>query len=286
MAEQTQAFEFDVEADRKADEMAGERFGAPSNPEGMTTDTPDRDQQIAEAIASQGKGEAPQSAEEVEYLKRRLGEQGNEIGELRRKAAEAEALKMQLQMIERRLSEGNRQTIDPNSIDLFQGIAPEQSYMSEAEKARINRSMVALATAMQQQLENVRNESNYHAVRAASGVSEAQEAEIVSQYPWVNALSGKDRASAIVEMARARAGAQAAPQKSANEAARQAARGAAYVEPSSSRGTASASAEAIEPAQDKLLRDIRAGKFKDAESMRQALRKVGTANVDNYGRRY
>lgn len=285
MAE-TQAFEFDVEADRKADQMAGERFGMPSNPEGLTTDTPDRDEQIAEAIAAQGKEEAPQSAEEVEYLKRRLGEQGNEIGELRRKAAEAEALRLQLQMIERRLNEGNRPAIDPNNIDLFQGIAPDQTFMSEAEKYRINRSMVALAQAMQQQLESIRNESNYNAVRAASGVSEAQEAEIVSQYPWVNSLSGKDRASAIVEMAKARAGAQAAPQKSANEAARQAARGAAYVEPSSSRGTTSASADSLEPAQDKLLRDIRSGKFKDAESMRAALRKVGTANVDNYGRRY
>ena len=286
MAKDGQVFEFDVESDRRADEvLAGERFGSPSNPQGMTNDVPDRQQQIEEAVTTPGEMPGP-TAEEVEYLKRRLGEQGNEIGELRRRAAEADMLRAQMDIMARQRQAHSRSAgdIDINSIDIFQGVPADQAMLSPMERQVMNRALVALAKATQEQLESIRNETTYNAVRASSGVTEAQEAAVMSNYPWVNSLAGKERAAAIVEMAKNITRETTAPQRAATEAARGQARTAAYVE-SSSR-VSDAASEAIEPVHQKLLRDIRAGRFKTAAEQEAALRKAGVSRVDTYGRRY
>jgi hypothetical protein len=285
-------FTFDVEAERRADQArAGNRMndsvsGAPDL--GMTTDTPEH----AEAVRKAREQPVPEPTEEVdieklrgenEFMRKQLGKQGNEIAELRKSAAQVDEMRIQFQAYQAQQEQAQRTQQPQQQFDAFAGISDEEMYNPQVLRRVVSDNFYNLAQATQVELDRVRSESTYAAQRTASGVSDAEERELVQENPWLKSLAGSERASAITKMAQARKQTQEAPKQAAEEAARLNARAASYVE-----GSDTVSGEtdnAMEPALDKLRRDIHAGKYKTPADMEKALRKVGIGRYDGYGRR-
>ncbi len=289
-----QEFSFDVEADKRANQaLAGKRVNdsATGDAFGMTTDTPEN----REAALRERQTPAPEPTEEVdveklqgenEFMRKQLGKQGNEIAELRKSASEAAELRAQFQAYQAQQEQAQhaQQAAQQQQVDIFADMSDEDWYNPQIARRRVSDAFVRLAQATQAELDKVRNETTYAAQRTASGVSDAEERELIQENPWLKSLNGSERASAISKMAQARKQTQEAPKQAAEEAARLNARAASYVEGSDT--VSSESETGAEPAMDKLRRDIRAGKFKSAADIEKALRKAGIGRYDGYGRGY
>jgi hypothetical protein len=300
-------YTFDVEEDRKREaereRSGGERFnmsetGAPDL--GLTTDTPDqqelRNRAVHEAAvqaADEAAGVTP-GADEVERLKKIIGDQGNEIGELRRTAEKATVLEGQVQAMQEQWNQaqrtqqqaqynpqqGQQSLIDAIPDEGFYDAATMRRYYKEQEQkqAQFNQQLVG---ALQQEL----GEVEYRSTRTASGISDQQERALLQEFPELAGLRGADKAQAIAKIAKLSQSRNDAPQMAADEAARLAARRSSYTEPTDGVSREASDAN-LEPATEKLLRDYRAGKIKNSQESAKALRKLGIMNYDFNGLRY
>ena len=287
-----QEFTFDVEADKalkrqsQGEQVQTSEIGTdPAGPMSISTDDPAvreaRQREREQPTPDLSPDDLVRIREENDYLKRKLGEQGSQMGELKAAAGQASRLQAQMDALQRQQASGNQ--ADINNLDLFGDIPDDQKYMSPAERGRLNHVLKTLAFATEAQLRKVKEEAVYSSTRMSTGITDEEEAAVVAQAPWVERLSGMDRLSAVRTLVEGQRKERGAPTRAANEASRSAARREYYVESSSPTG--GEPTDALEAAHDKTLREIRSGKYKTAAEMEQALRKVGIGRVDDTGRR-
>lgn len=291
--EPVREFQFDVETDRKLTEAKlGQRGGEMTESGYAPLVNPDdpayQDRKTAD-LASPIVEEVEPRDDEATYLKKRLGEQGNEIGELRRQLQDFTALQEKIQNLEGRLSQPQAPQVDFSKIDIFADVPEEEKVAVPNIVRRSNQAIAALLNYMSQ-AEAVRTtETQYLVERATSGITEKDEQNVLREYPSLRNVAGSERARVIGEIIAARRAADEAPDKKARRDAEETARrehrrSGGYVEPSSPTSH-DATSGGMEPVMDNLLRAVRQGKFKTSADMEKALRKVGIGRVDDLGRR-
>ena len=275
-----QEFGFDVDTDRK---LNSDRFPATEQ---------DEQAQFNEQVPREGPTPEPDEADvaaELSKLRSKLGEQGAQMGALKERANAADTLRSEVDAMRAENAQmkaaAAQQQQGYGNADIFSDIGADQTFQSPMERQRINQLAVATAQTIGQQneiiegLKNAVNVMQQAQYRTATGLSDAEEAQLSQENPWLNTLPVNEKAQAIASLVSNR---QVAPQQAANEQARNAARAASHTE----SGNAPTGGPDVNPAGEKLLRDFRSGKYDNAESMRKAMRKIGIGSVDDTGRPY
>ena len=157
-------YTFDVEEDRKREKaQEGERFNMSETGAadlGLTTDTPDQ-QELRNLAVREAAIEAADEAagvtktpDEVERLKKIIGDQGNEIGELRRTAEKATALEGQITAMQEQYRQAQEQQVRQQQVpqtgqvfDVFDGIPDEQLYDPQVMRSTMSAKFMQLAQA-------------------------------------------------------------------------------------------------------------------------------------------
>ena len=289
-AEGMESYTFDVEADRKLDrQLQGSRFPIveddPNNPQSLDTDVRDGDPEAganaARELAEEDAKAAQKPSDEIAFLKKVTGDQGNELGELRRELAARKDSDGRIAQLEAEVRRA--QAPVQGEFDMFDGIPDDQKFMSPLERRQVSMKFQELAQAAATEIQKARDEAQYFAAKTASGVDANLERELVQEHPFLNSLAGVQKAEAITQMARYRKSAEGAPNRSADEVARSAARAASHTE--SSNGAGTGAEDSLEPAAERLLREARAGRH-NAEVLGEKMRKIGIPRYDSNGIRY
>ncbi len=290
-------FTFDVEADQRTGrEATGARIqpSTTGNTEVLSTDNPE-DRELYRLAQEEPPVEPDESdlSAEIANLKRKLGEQGSLQGGLKAEAAQIPALRAEMDRIRAENAQmkavQTQQQSSYKNADIFQGIPQDQAFQSPAERQKINEFAVAAAQSIGQQNETIRElmgvvtDLQRNQVRTVTGLSEAEEAQLVIDKPYLNSLTGNDRIQAMADVVTARKTQQVAPQRAANEVARETARTNSHNE--KSNASTESLDEAMTSAEAKLLRDMDSGRL-DSKQMSERMRKIGIGRIDGYGRNY
>jgi len=293
----TTEFSFDVEADQRAErEATGARVQSSTtgNTEVLSTDNP-TDRELYRQAQESPEPEADESdlTVEIANLKRKLGEQGSLQGGLKAEAAQIPALRaemdrMRAENAQMKATQTQQQSSFKNA-DIFANIPQDQAFQSPAERQKINEFAVAAAQSIGQQNQTIQElaqmvtDLQSNQVRTATGLSEAEEAQLLADKPYLNSLAGNERAQAMVDIVGANKTREVAPQKAANEVARASARTNSHSE--KSNASAESLDEAMTSAEAKLLRDMDSGRL-NSDQMADRMRKIGIGRLDGYGRSY
>ena len=293
----TSEFAFDVEADQRGEREATGARVQPSttgNTDVLTTDNPE-DRELYRQAQETPEVESDESdlAAENANLKRKLGEQGSLQGGLKAEAAQIPALRAEMDRIRAENAQmkavQTQQQSSYKNADIFSGIPQDQAFQSPAERQKINEFAVAAAQSIGQQNQTIQDlmqvvtDLQRNQVRTATGLSEAEEAQLIIDKPYLNSLTGNDRIQALADVVTARKTQQVAPQQAANEVARASARTNSHNE--KSNASSESVDEAMTSAEAKLLRDMDSGNL-DANQMAERMRKIGIGRIDGYGRNY
>ena len=213
--------------------------------------------------------------DDVQHFKKIIGDQGNEIGTLRRLATEAQARNDQLaaQMAAIQQAQQNAGT---QTIDLFSGIPVDQQFMSPSERGRMNDLFVRLATATEANIRRATEDTKYSLLKAHKGISDTDEKMVLSEVPSLAGLAPEDRIKVIADIAESRRlkSPEGRSRMVADESARLSARRESFVE-SSDRVAAEPESE-----RQKVEARLMAGSYKNAAEMEKDLQKLGFASME------